>query len=364
MMKNRQSLEYGKIPPAKGANSIHFISAVRVIGASAPLTKEHRWLPSGCHTIENRKDETLNVYEQQPGVRSVNDTELIIYLCMATTTALFLYVFVNARISRFKKKRVSRITHLVTSDPETIAPMPTDVLSDKETSHKEDEMIDGVKSRFTIIQKSTLSFITLVWIVAVIIPLVGKVPSTVISVIVAVVTVIIGTAAKPFIENFICGIVISFSSQIRVGDTLLIDQQYGTVEDISMTHTRIKTWDWKRYVIPNSRMLVKEFTNLNLGDSRIWAHLEFSVSYDAELEHIQTVAIEAAVASEYFTSSEAPQFWAMRMEKECIVCWIAAWAESPAEAWNLKSDMAIRLGKVFKEQGIASHMSKIDLMTQ
>ncbi|WP_319760466.1 mechanosensitive ion channel domain-containing protein [Maridesulfovibrio sp.] len=292
------------------------------------------------------------------------DVELFVYIIGVTIVAFILYFWVNIRVSSYKEGRVSRIKGLVITDPETLSPMPTEIFTAKETKHQERKIIKGVRSRFTVIQRAFLYFVAIIWAFAVTMPFIGNVPSTMLSVIVATTTVIVGIAAKPFVENLICGIVISFSSQIRVGDTLIIDKQYGTVEDISITHTKIKTWDWKRYVIPNSRMLTKEFTNLNLDDSRLWSYLEFCVAFDSDMELVRDIAIEVSSQSEYATSSEDPQFWVMRMEKESIVCWIAAWAETPAEAWNLKSDMAIRLSKSLQEHNISTHLSKVDLCSR
>ncbi|BCS89242.1 hypothetical protein PSDVSF_24840 [Pseudodesulfovibrio sediminis] len=290
------------------------------------------------------------------------DFSLLTYLSGVTLLAILIYLWINYRLTSFKRQRVTRIEDLV-NEAETISSMPTEVLSGKEEKRQKQKMVKGVHSRFTIIQRALLFFAVTIWLVALIVPFIGKLPTTMISILMAVLTAVIGIAAKPLVENMISGIVISFSNQLRVGDTLMIDQQYGTVEDISITHTKIKTWDWKRYVIPNSRMLTKEFTNLNLNDSRLWAYLEFCISYDADLEEVRDIATDVATHSEYYTSDEIPQFWIMRMEKECVVCWIAAWADSPADAWNLKSDMAISLVKTLKLKGIPTHVSRVDFTT-
>ncbi|THB69478.1 MAG: mechanosensitive ion channel protein MscS [Desulfovibrio sp.] len=288
------------------------------------------------------------------------DYSLLFYLVGITLVAGVFYSWLSFRLSRFKQERVTRIEELV-KDPETIAPMPTNILTSKEEKRKKGRIIKGVRSRFTIIQRVLFFLVAVFWFLAFVAPFIGKLPSTMLSILVAVLTAVIGIAAKPLVENMISGVVISFSNQLRVGDTLIIDQQYGTVEDISITHTKIKTWDWKRYVIPNSRMLTKEFTNLNLNDSRLWAYLEFYVSYDAEIERVRELAVQAAMLSDSYTDGEKPQFWVIRLEKECVVCWIAAWAESPAEAWNLKSDMAVNLTNLFQKEGIATHVSRVDL---
>jgi small-conductance mechanosensitive channel len=290
----------------------------------------------------------------------IENTNLAAYIAGITLLALVAYLWLHVRVTSYRESRVRRIKHLL-KDPETSAAMPTDVLSDKEELQDRRDIIKGVRSRFTIIRRTLILCVFTAWAVALTFPFIGKLPSTMLSILIAVTTAVVGIAARPLVENMISGIVISFSKQLRVGDTLMMDSQYGTVEDISITHTKIKTWDWKRYVIPNSRMLNKEFVNLTLNDSLLWAYLEFSVSYDADLEEVSDIATSVASQSPHHNAQEPPQFWVMRMDRESVTCWVAAWADSPAEAWNLKSDIAVRLIREFREQGIPTHMNQVHL---
>jgi small-conductance mechanosensitive channel len=290
----------------------------------------------------------------------IENLDLIVYIGGISLLALVAYLWLHVRVTSFRESRVERIKHLL-KDPETVAAVPTDVLSDKQERKGRRAIIKGVQSRFTIIRRTLILCVFTAWALALTFPFIGKLPSTMLSILIAVTTAVVGIAARPLVENMISGIVISFSKQLRVGDTLMMDSQYGTVEDISITHTKIKTWDWKRYVIPNSRMLNKEFVNLTLNDSLLWAYLEFSVSYDADLEQVSDIATRVASQSPHHNAQEPPQFWVMRMDKESVTCWIAAWADSPAEAWNLKSDIAIRLIREFRERGIPTHMNQIHL---
>ncbi|WP_419785912.1 mechanosensitive ion channel family protein [Pseudodesulfovibrio sp.] len=288
------------------------------------------------------------------------NVSLPIYLVCISGVALCAYLWLHIRLSSFKEKRVSRIKDLVQGQ-EINPPVSTDILSDKQERRHQQQIIQGVRSRFTIIRRTLILLVLIAWCTALTLPFLGKLPSTMLSILIAVTTAVVGIAARPLVENMISGIVISFSRQLRVGDTLMMDGQYGTVEDISITHTKIKTWDWKRYVIPNSRMLNKEFVNMTLNDSMLWAYLEFSVSYEADLDQVRNLAVDLAEKSPYHNAQEEPQFWVMRMERESVICWIAAWADSPAEAWSLKSDMAIGLTKAFRELSIPAHTSYVDL---
>lgn len=219
---------------------------------------------------------------------------------------------------------------------------------------------DSIASRFSIIQRGTLIFAAIIWVVALTFPLLGRIPSALVSILVGAGAVIIGIAVRPFLENMISGIVISFSKQLRTGDTVIIDETYGTVEDISLTHTVIKSWDWRRYMIPNSTMLTKEFLNFSIYDSYIWEHVEFWVDHEADISAVENIALQAAHENEFFSNYEPPRFWIMGMEKEAVKCWIAGWTDSPADAWLFKVEVRKRLMTEFSKVGIKSHAYRHD----
>ncbi len=220
--------------------------------------------------------------------------------------------------------------------------------------------LESLSSRFSILRRLLIPAVFLLWLVALAYPFLGNVPANVVSLMVAAATVIVGIAAKPYVENLISGIVISFSRLVRIGDTLLIDGNYGTVEDITITHTLVKIWDWRRYIIPNSRMLEKEFINYSIVDTYQWAYVEFWVDHDADIERVREIAVRAASSSDHFANYEAPRFWLMEMGKEGIKCWVAAWAQSPADAWLLKNEIRTELVRELAQAGIRTHTYRID----
>jgi len=213
------------------------------------------------------------------------------------------------------------------------------------------------------VRRFAVTAIVLAWIAALSFPFLGAVPATLVSVLAGFAGIILGIAAKPFIENLICGIVLTFSGSIYVGDTVLIDGNYGTIEDITVTHTIVKIWDWRRYVIPNAKMVTAKFVNLTLNDSYQWCRVEFWVAPDADLDVIKEKAVEAATSSPFFAHFELPRFWVMEMGKEGLRCWVAAWAASPLDAWQLSNDIRTRLSKDFQTMGVAPHRFNLDLRT-
>lgn len=219
--------------------------------------------------------------------------------------------------------------------------------------------VESVGGRFSIIRKIITVLIFLLWLLFVSFPFLGKIPATIISIVLSAGGVLIGITARPVIENAIAGIIITFSKLFRIGDVVYIDEAFGTIEDITMTHSVIKMWDWRRYIIPNSRMMTKDIVNYTLFDTYIWAYVEFHVSYEADLDQVEALAVAAAREHMQEDHFEEPQFWVMEMKKDSLLCWLAAWARSPSEAWVLRSDLRTSLARLFREKGIPAHMGRV-----
>jgi small-conductance mechanosensitive channel len=214
--------------------------------------------------------------------------------------------------------------------------------------------IESTINRFSIIRRMFYFLLTLVWILALMAPFLGTMSATVLSLLSTAFAVLLGIAARPLIENVISGVVISFSRQINTGDTIFIDEQYGTIEDITLSHTIIKIWDWRRYIIPNSSFLRKEFINYSLENSDQWTYITFHVAPDADLVLAREVSLEITRNHELTNPVEEPSFWVMDMHTESIECWVAVWTKF-YNAWTLRSELREQIFTELKHQGIKTH---------
>ncbi len=278
-------------------------------------------------------------------------TDDMLYFVIVIPLGIILLWLSKRHINRVEEKRQIGIKgRLGFESIKTRTPLKRPVKESRENA------MENIQSRFSIIKKMSFYTIALIWIIALIFPFLNSIPANFISILVAAFSVIIGIAARTFIENLISGIVISFSHPVRIGDTVVIDDHYGTIEDITITHTVLKIWNWRRYIVPNSRMLQKDFVNLSMNDLYQWAHVEFYVAYDEDLERIKTMALEAAAKSPYCADYEEPKFWVMEMNERGFKCWLAAWANKPSDAWELKTEMRSNLIMEFRKHNIKTHV--------
>lgn len=282
------------------------------------------------------------------------EKSLAIYLASVGIGGAFLIWWIRRHITTAEEDRKTRVEELRRFDP-----IKTKTPFDMPLRLARKAALQGLETRFSIIRKIIVLSLAALWLFALTFPFIHNVPATMISLLIATAGVIVGIASKPFIENLVCGIVITFGHTLRVGHTVVVDGNYGTVEDISITHTTIKIWNWRRYIIPNSRMLQKDFVNLTISDSYQWTHVEFYVAYGTDLKVVRNMAIEAASQSSYFSDYETPRFWVMEMEKAAIKCWVAAWANSPTNAWLLRHEIRTNLARALTEKGIKTHLHRI-----
>jgi small conductance mechanosensitive channel len=93
----------------------------------------------------------------------------------------------------------------------------------------------------------------------------------------------IGFAFKDIFENFLSGILILITRPFRIGDQIIWDKYEGTVEDIHIRATWLKTYDGRRVVIPNSDLFTNAVTVNTAFESR-------RLEYDFKLKNSDSIA--------------------------------------------------------------------------
>jgi small-conductance mechanosensitive channel len=271
----------------------------------------------------------------------------ITYLLITTILTLLIGWMAARKLRQVQEKRTERLR---ASDITESLPQHDSPINIKK------QQISRIESRFSITRWTVLLSIFGFGTTIALLPFIRHISPTLLPIIMGVTSVIIGIAAKPFIENMICGMVLCYSKLARIGDTALVDDAYGIIEDVTLTHCIIKRWDSLRYVVPNSSMMNKEFVNYSLHDNERWVIVEFWIDYSADLQAVETLAVETPKTSEYFSASEEPRFWVVETAQAAVKCMITAWATSPAEGWMLGHDIRKALIPELKKHNIHTHL--------
>ena len=100
----------------------------------------------------------------------------------------------------------------------------------------------------------------------------------------ALVGLVVGLAAQRPLANFISGIVIAFTQPLRLGDRVSVDDTDGTVEEIGLTYTLIRTDDNARLVIPNEKLASDTIRNSTIVSREKLAEVTVQVPLDRDLD--------------------------------------------------------------------------------
>lgn len=263
---------------------------------------------------------------------------------------LIAYWATDRTLLEFFRRRLRRV-----ESTQNYPPMPSETPLDNPSKVQDRRAEENIRSHFQNTKSLLIPGFLFLGLIAVTLPFMTAVPAALVSVLLGACTVTAGVAAKPVVENFIAGLVMGFSKVLNIGDTVMVNGNYATVEDISMTHTTLRIWDWRRYIVPNSKMLQTEFLNYSVVDAYQWAYVEFWVSYSADLDEVKRLVVKAAKESKYFAGHEDPVLFVMDTAKEGVCCWLAAWADNPSDAWMLKADMRSGLISAFVKLGVEPH---------
>ncbi|MFT5512236.1 MAG: small conductance mechanosensitive channel [Bacteroidia bacterium] len=96
---------------------------------------------------------------------------------------------------------------------------------------------------------------------------------------------LIGFAAQEAFSNIVSGVFIVMFRPFRVGDMIKVGSlQYGVVEDITLRHTVINSFENKRIIIPNSVISTDVIVNDSIGDEKICKWIEIGISYDSDVD--------------------------------------------------------------------------------
>jgi small-conductance mechanosensitive channel len=108
-----------------------------------------------------------------------------------------------------------------------------------------------------------------------------------------------GIAARPVFSNLIAGLQLALAQPIRLDDVLIVEGEWGRVEEITGTYVVLKIWDERRLVIPLQWFIEHPFQNWTRTNSRIhqavYLHVDFATPLAplrAELERVVRAAPE------------------------------------------------------------------------
>lgn len=164
---------------------------------------------------------------------------------------------------------------------------------------------------------------------------------------------VIGFAAKSTLANLISGLSLAVYRPFRIGDIVTIEDEYGTVEDITLRHTIVRTWEYKRLIIPNEKIDSISLINYSIIDPRILCRIEMGVSYDTDIDLTRRLVLDEAMKCPYRdTAADEPWMRVISHGDFSIGIRLYVWVKNVDDSWLTKFWLLENIKKRFDREGV------------
>ncbi|MCF2444597.1 mechanosensitive ion channel family protein [Dyadobacter sp. CY345] len=100
-------------------------------------------------------------------------------------------------------------------------------------------------------------------------------------------SVIIGFAAQKSLGNLLAGIQIAFTQPIKIDDVVIVEGEWGRIEEINLTYVVVNIWDLRRLILPITYFIEKPFQNWTRNDSSLIGTAFFNLNYQTPVEKLR-----------------------------------------------------------------------------
>nr|WP_320039637.1 mechanosensitive ion channel family protein [uncultured Bacteroides sp.] len=173
----------------------------------------------------------------------------------------------------------------------------------------------------------------------------------------------VGFASQEALSNFVSGLFIVFGKPFRIGDSIMIDSVVnGTVAEITLRHTIIKSLDNRMIIIPNSKINSSTIVNSTIGEQDTCSFIEVGVSYDTNLDKAINVMRDEIMHHPLLIDRRTPEekqgntpqvvIRVIALGDSAITLKAWAWAANAGNAFVLKCDLLKSIKERFDKENI------------
>jgi len=154
--------------------------------------------------------------------------------------------------------------------------------------------------------------------------------------------IVAGLAARPVLSNLFAGVQLAMTQPIRIDDAVIVEKEWGTIEEITSTYVVVRLWDWRRMIVPLSYFIEKPFQNWTRENSALIGSAMFYVDYRAPVGIIRDKLEEIVKASKNWDGQvvnlQVTDAKEATIELRCLMS-----ARSAGQAFDLRCEVREKL---------------------
>ena len=157
-----------------------------------------------------------------------------------------------------------------------------------------------------------------------------------------VVGIVAGVALRSVLANFFAGLQIALTQPIRIGDAVIVEGEFGYVEELSSAYVVIRLWDLRRLVVPLSYFIEKPFQNWTRTSSRILGTVFIHLDYTVPIETIRRKARQI-VESSGLWDKQVFSVQVTDMKENALEIRVLVSAADSSKCWDLRCEVREKL---------------------
>lgn len=178
------------------------------------------------------------------------------------------------------------------------------------------------------------------------------VPPSALGTVVGLIGLGLSFALRDIIANFISGVFIMINRPFKIGDQIKVGGEEGTIRDIQVRASEIKTYDGRKLIVPNSDLYNKTVINNTAYDQRRFEVI-VGIGYDEDIKAAKEAAQEVLEEAEGVEAEPEPQVLVDALDDSSVNLKLRGWTRpSRANMVKAASDVSQKVKERYDEEGI------------
>jgi len=161
--------------------------------------------------------------------------------------------------------------------------------------------------------------------------------------------IVIGFAAQRSLGTLLAGFQIALTQPIRIDDVVIVEGEWGRIEEITLTYVVVNIWDLRRLIVPISYFIEKPFQNWTRTSVALLATVELYVDYDSPLEALRTQLTSILNGSKLW-DRKVNVLQVTDAREHCVQVRALVSAANAGDAWDLRCEVREGLLRFLQQQ--------------
>ena len=172
-----------------------------------------------------------------------------------------------------------------------------------------------------------------------------------------IIGVVLAFAAQKILANILAGLQIAFAQPLRIDDVVIVEGEWGRIEEINTTNIIVKIWDQRRLVVPITYFVEHPFENWTKKSADIWGTTTFYVDYlmsvDAMRKELDKILAKSTFWDGKIKSVQVVETTEQTMKVRCLMS-----AKDSSMAWDLRCEVREKM-IAFLQKKYPHHLPRI-----